>query len=195
MAIDFMVMPLSRYLSGDFITPAMRAAWDLNVSYFIVGPDGKRELPPGIPFGGPDAAAQRERIMNLLLDDLRALPAPVPDQLWDERSGAEPCIERVDVASYQALLESMPALRSGLGGWFQKPRPAHCTATLFLPCDFEQPIAMNSPIECSAGSTDRALLELAAWKKPKAEAAEAAATLRATLEASHRLRLPLIVDQ
>jgi hypothetical protein len=56
-AIDFMVMPLSRYLSGDFITPAMRVAWDQGVPYTIVSPDGTRELPPGLPFGGADAPA------------------------------------------------------------------------------------------------------------------------------------------
>jgi hypothetical protein len=28
MAIDFMVMPMSRYISGDFITPGMRQAWE-----------------------------------------------------------------------------------------------------------------------------------------------------------------------
>jgi hypothetical protein len=33
MAIDFMVMPMSRYISGDFVTAAMRWAWEQGVPY------------------------------------------------------------------------------------------------------------------------------------------------------------------
>ncbi|HEY0466374.1 MAG TPA: hypothetical protein VGC79_19325 [Polyangiaceae bacterium] len=46
MAIDFMVMPMSRYITGDFMAPTMCFAWSQGVPYTIVNPDGKRELPP-----------------------------------------------------------------------------------------------------------------------------------------------------
>jgi hypothetical protein len=43
-AIDFMIMPISRYIAGDFITPIMRFCWEQGTPYFVFGPDGKREL-------------------------------------------------------------------------------------------------------------------------------------------------------
>ena len=36
MAIDFVVVPLSRYLAGDIVTTQMRTAWDSDVPYFIL---------------------------------------------------------------------------------------------------------------------------------------------------------------
>ena len=50
MAIDFMVMPMSRYIIGDFVTLTMRFAWSQGLPYTIVSPGGKREVPPGSPF-------------------------------------------------------------------------------------------------------------------------------------------------
>jgi hypothetical protein len=55
MAIDFMVMPLSRYLTGDFITPEMRWSWESGVPYVILGPNGKVEFPKDVPYGGVEA--------------------------------------------------------------------------------------------------------------------------------------------
>lgn len=46
MAIDFMVMPLSRYLVGDYVTPVMRMAWDQGIRYTITTQEGTRTLPP-----------------------------------------------------------------------------------------------------------------------------------------------------
>ena len=40
MAIDFMVMPFSRYVVGDFITPVMRYAWEQGL------PTGNPEVQP-----------------------------------------------------------------------------------------------------------------------------------------------------
>jgi hypothetical protein len=65
MAIDFMVMPMSRYISGDYITPAMRWAWEQGIPYAVHGPQGKRELPPNIPFGGADAPERRAQIVGV----------------------------------------------------------------------------------------------------------------------------------
>ncbi len=182
MAIDFMVMPMSRYISGDFVTPVMRFAWAQDVPYAIVEPGGKRELPPGVPFGGPDSALRRAQFVEMVLEDLRTLPPEVSNNLWDERSDAEPCFHRVDPASYEALLT-----------YFARVSASHCTATLFLPCDFEEPVALVSPFERTAGAAGRALQELASSTCPP-EAASAIEMLREALTDSLRLRLPLIVD-
>ena len=194
MAIDFMVMPLSRYLSGDFITPGMRACWAEDVPYFIVGPEGKRDLPSGAPFGGADAGKNRERIIDMVLEDLRALPQEISGSLWDERSTQEPRFHRVDPTSYQALLDHFEARRGrSFLGFRRRGEDAHCTSLLCLPCDFQTRVALRSPLERVAGATVRALEELArgGWATPAASAAD---TLRAALEDSRELRLPLIVD-
>src|SRR5262245_62031037 len=104
MAIDFMILPLSRYISGDYVTPIMRAAWEQGLSYTIIGPEGRHECPPGRPFGGPDAPERRAAIQGMLHDDLKTLPPALSGSLWDEQSEVEPRFHRVDPASFDALL-------------------------------------------------------------------------------------------
>ncbi len=183
MAIDFFVMPFSRYVAGDYVTPAMRFAWQQGVPYAIFGPGGTRELPRDLPFGGVDAAARRHSILSMIDEDLRALPAPIADSLWDERTDVEPRFHRVDPASYAALLDE--ARRNG--------QRSHASAEMFLPCEFEQPLRMASPFERVAGSAPRAIRELAAptWSK---ETNSARDTLLAALEDARTLRLPMFVD-
>ena len=52
MAIDIMIMPLSKYFSGDYITPAMQQSWDQNIEYSVVYPDETVTYPKGMPWGG-----------------------------------------------------------------------------------------------------------------------------------------------
>jgi len=195
MAVDFMVMPLSRYIAGDFISPAMRLAWDAGLPYSLIGPDGTRQIPKDLPFGGPDAPARREAIMEMLLGDLRALPL-IESSLWDERSASEPAFHRVDPRSYEALLEeaAQPQRRGPFGIFGSAPAAMHVGTTLLLPCDFAATFAMSSPFLRQVGSTPRALKELSgrAWS---AMAASAAETLRAALQDAARMGVPMIVDQ
>jgi len=194
MAIDFMVMPMSRYITGDFVTPTMRFAWSQGLPYTIVTHDGTHEVPLGSPFGGTDAPTRRARVIEMVLEDLRALPREIATQLWDEHSVVEPRFHRVDTASYEALLAhfarkatpSFWGLRKAVGA-------SHCTSTLLLPCEFKQPIAMVTPFERTAGAVNGAFEELASGKYPH-EAASAAETLRAALADSLELKLPIIVD-
>lgn len=194
MAIDFMVMPISRYISGDFVTPMMSASWEQGVPYFVVGPDGKHELPPGVPFGGPGAGEYRSRIVDMVLEDLRSLPSPISRALWEERSEAAPRFQRVDADSYQALLAFFAARpRRSFFGLRKAEKAAHCATSLFVPCDFEDPIPLTSPFERIAGSTTQALVELSRGGIPD-PARTAAETLAAALKDSAEVRLPLIVD-
>lgn len=192
MAIDFMVMPLSRYLAGDFVTPNMRAAWDTGVPYFILGPQGRRDFPRDVPFGGPDAAVQRARFVPMVVEDLAQLP--IPRGAWDEASSAEPVFHRVDPRAYGGLLEHLATQPGSLLDrlpWTAKRE--HVGASLFLPCDFPRTLAMRSPFERQVGSVPRALavLEGRAWP---GEVSAAVVTLRDALGDAQRLRLPLIVD-
>ena len=192
MAIDFMVMPLSRYIAGDFVTPSMQYSWDMGVAYVIVGPEGTKECPQGVPFGGPGAAAYREAIHDLLVADLQKLPAPIPSQLWDERSPAEPCFHRVDPTSYGALLEEASQRGRGFLGIIGR-KPSHLGAMLLLPCTFDTPFSMVSPIAFDTASAPRALHQLRStrWSDACASAVE---TLGEALDDAVRLGFPLIVD-
>lgn len=68
MAIDFMVMPMSRYITGDYVTPTMRFAWSQGLPYTIVSPDRQREIPHGSPFGGNDAPARRNQVVGMIVE-------------------------------------------------------------------------------------------------------------------------------
>lgn len=194
MAIDFFVMPFSRYVAGDFITPAMRLGWEAAGRYVIVGPEGTRELVKGEPFGGPDAARRRESILPMILEDLQALPVPLD---WDERSAAEPRFHRVDPTSYGALLEEAEHRRGrpSFLGFLTRTQVTtpHLTATVFLPCAFDETLQMVSPFERVVGSIGVALRELDAgnWSDRTTSARE---TLKAALEDAQTLGLPMFVD-
>jgi len=92
------------YLSGDFVTPEMLFAWQQGVPYMQVGPCGIRAFPEGTPYGGPDAKANRERFVPMLIEDLQQLPKTIPANAWDEASNASPGFHRVNPKSYEALL-------------------------------------------------------------------------------------------
>jgi hypothetical protein len=191
-AIDFMIMPLSRYVAGDYVPPAMQLAWDMGLPYTIFGPEGTKQYPQGVPFGGPEAPARREQIVDAIIAELRALPAPVPTQLWDERSQAEPCFHRVDPTSFGAVLDEAARRGRGFLGVFGR-KQSHLLGLLLLPCTFDEPFEMQSPLTVQTGSCTRALQELTStrWSEACASAVE---TLREALDDAVRLRLPLIID-
>ncbi|MCY0997415.1 hypothetical protein OWM54_09735 [Myxococcus sp. MISCRS1] len=195
MAIDFMVLPLSRYIVGDFITPAMRSAWASGVPYSIIGPEGARPLPEGLPFGGPDAPVRRARVIDMLVEDLRQLPVSTPDPLWDERSEAEPRFHRVDPASYEALLEEARRPGKSFLGFRKRGEGdrVHVAAMLFLPRDFEATFEMTTPLRRLTGSTPRALAALERMHWPD-NAKAAVDSLRAALVDSRDHQVPMIVD-
>lgn len=194
MAIDFFVMPFSRYVAGDFITPAMRLGWEAAGRYVIVGPEGTRELAKDEPFGGVDAARRREAILPMILDDLRAMPI---SPTWEERSTAEPRFHRVDPRSYGALLEEANHRRGrpSFLGFLTRAQVTtpHLTATVLLPCAFDETFQMVSPFERVVGSVDVALRELAAgnWSE---RTTLARTTLKEALEDAQALQLPMFVD-
>lgn len=197
MAIDFMIMPLSRYLSGDFVTPTMQFAWQQGLPYTLIGPDGTRAIPKDTPFGGADAATKRAKFVPMMLDDLSKLPGSLGTDLWDEASTAEPAFHRVDPTSYASLLEQTKTRnsRSSFFGLFKRPAAgrAHISATVFLPVAFDEPFDMPVVFERVAGSAPIALRELEVFRWTES-ALEARETLLAALRDAVRLRLPMIVD-
>ena len=197
MAIDFMTMPLSRYLSGDFVTPMMTFAWQQGVPYSLIGPDGKRDIPKDTPFGGADAASNRARFVPMLSGDLTKLPGSLGTNLWDEASTADPAFHRVDPRSYASLLEQATprAAKPAFFGLLKRPPVgrAHVSATVFLPIAFDVPFEMPVVFERLAGSAPVAAreLEVGSWTDAASSARE---TLLDALRDAIRLRLPMIVD-
>lgn len=192
-----MTMPLSRYLSGDFVTPAMTFAWERGIAYSLFGPGGRRDLPKDTPFGGADAPEKRAQFIPMIVDDLKKLPGAVGASAWDEASVAAPTFHRVDPSSYERLLEvaktrvTRPSFLSFLKR--KTAGPAHVTASVFLPVSFDVPFDMPVVFERVAGSAPGALreLEAAGWPDATSSARE---TLLEALRDAVRLQLPMIVD-
>lgn len=194
MAIDFMIMPISRYIAGDFVTPTMRFCWEQGTPYFVIGPDGKREIPPNVPYGGEVARQKRLQIVGMVLEDLRGLPIKDAASIWDEHSEAEPRFHRVDPESYNALCQQpKPGAFRRIISLGKIGGAPHCASSLFLPLTFSSPFPIVEPLERTCGSTPVALKELASAAFMPA-AANAAATLREALQDSMTLQMPMIVD-
>ncbi len=202
MAVDFFVMPISRYLAGDFTTPVMRLAWSLGKPYSLIGVT-VREIPIGEPFGGVTSPQRRQHFLSpgMLLDDLGKYPSSVRDHLWDEGSAAEPRFHRVDVHSYGALIEeNRNAMRTAHSSWSGLRKKAdkqrsHLAAQLFLPIDFDEPFLTEHVFEgWLAGSVSTALHQLSEGKGSQSSEF-ARETLRQALTDAAELRLPMIVDQ
>jgi hypothetical protein len=198
MAIDFMIMPLSRYISGDFVTPTMAFAWELGGPYSLFGPAGRRDIPKNTPFGGTDAPTKRAKFVPMVLDDLKSLPGTLSANLWDEASSAEPTFHRVDPSSYDSLLEEAKtrATRPSFLGLVKRKTlgPAHIAAMVFFPVPFDEAFEMPVVLlERLAGSAPVALRELEAggWADAASSARD---TLMDALRDAVRLNLPMIVD-
>lgn len=194
MAIDFMVMPFTRYIAGDYVTPSMQIAWDAGVPYQLVTPEGPRVCPPDTPFGGHEAPAHRTRILAAVVDDVRALSPVIAANLWNEASIEAPVFHRPDTHSFGALLEwaKSPPRASWLS--FGTPPPSHVLATVYVPVHFvTAPFEAESPLRGVVASAPRALEQLADAKVPEA-AKHARDTLIEALSDAVRLRFPLIVD-
>lgn len=191
MAVDLMVLPLSRYWAGDFITPAMREAWRMGTPYAIVRPHQPlQQLPPDVPFGGPGAPAERRRLLEVVGDVQRQLGIA-----WDDGSDAEPEFYRVDpipwseFSGFALKLDRKPGLFARLAG--RKPVFAHLAhATILLPGRLPELVAGDGFV---IGSLSQAQTELASTPWPSG-AIGAASAFKQAAAAARRLRLPLIVD-
>ena len=193
MAIDLLVMPLSRYFSGDYMTPAMRVFWQAGKPYAVIGPKGRRELAPGQPFGGPDAPSQRAHLLQKLIPDVfQKLAAETTDSPWDDHSDAEPCFHRPSNEGFAALMkEAVLRSRPGKWPWSRKPASSHLArAAIHVPVRFATPLAVADKI---IGSLPMLESELTSQEWPDA-AADAVERLEAAIADATRLRLPLIVD-
>jgi hypothetical protein len=194
-AIDLIVIPLSRYWSGDYVTPAMRLLWEQGIPYSVVTPDGPRTLPPGQPYGGADAATEREKLLeNTLPGLLDKLASVTVDSLWDEKANVEPCFYRPSNSGIAALMEAAVKLaRPKRLPWGRKvPMPARhlAHAVIHLPVRFADPLDAAGMV---FGSLFAVEAELAANTWPAA-ASDAVVAFQAAVSDAKRMKLPLVVD-
>jgi len=185
-------MALSRYISGDFITPAMRQCWEQGIPYKIMRPFQQiQDLPPNIPFGGKDAPQKRTEALGVV----RNIQAQL-GMSWNDSSDAEPTFHRVDPISYESLtrdasrLDKEPSILGNvLGRQAYSSQIAH--GTIFIPPNFDE--MMESDF-CVIGSLPRLEVELAS-NKWSSQAKSAKQTLQNAINDAKRLRLPLIIDK
>lgn len=189
-------MPLSRYCSGDYVLPAMETAWSLGAAYTVIGAQGARTIPNGVPFGGPGAHAQRQALVTQMPDRMRSLGVGIHRVGWNELDDSAPYFARVDPRSTQSMQGDAMRNLDADPGWLDRwrgvrPRRSHLAhALVLLPHDFGE-IARHEGV--AVGSLRRAQSELAevVWS-PESDAA--VADWREAIGHATKRRLPLIVD-
>lgn len=195
-----LVLPISRYVSGDYVTTDMRSSWARGAKHVVQDATGRRELAEGEPLGGAAAPGRRRAALASLERALLAVPAAARAPLWDERDDGEAVCFDAPRAAYEALVGEASREAPAAGSLFDRlaarvrPRPApHLPAVLFLPAPFDPPFTLREPLVRLTGSAPRALAELdrGAFSELARPAAE---TLRAALDACVRQKLPLFVD-
>lgn len=203
MAIEFLVMPLSRYLVGDFVTPAMTSAWERGTSYKCICAEGPLDIKEDVPWGGGSASHQRGRLYPVLDGWLRNLPSPIPANLWDERSEKPARFHRLEAATGAGAI-AYTSLEKQVAGYRLTGKPlfgvelprgtgvAHSGASVFLPCEFAHPFEMVAPLKRVTGSAVLALRELENGAC-SSHASGPRDVLVAALRDALDLRLPLIL--
>ncbi len=206
MAPELFIMPLSRYVTGDYVTPAMASAWGRDEVATIVQPG--RDLihrSRGVPLGGETAAIDRqiarERIDVLLGEytpDLR------PETLWREDSAEPARFHLVHRSSEIALRNEMRNALSATTPFRSllrrlRSRPSHFLSCLvFLPVRLSKPIVLvleaigvGKHRNVLGGSLFALRAELAA-SKPSERASPARSAWLAAADEAMDLKLPLI---
>jgi len=191
-AVDLFVLPLSRYIAGDYITPMMRACWAQGLPYEIVGPQGTRALPPDVPVGGPGAGEHRARIQEMLHEDLLKLPAAISGQLWDERSELEPRFHRLSHTEYGRLCELAQG-RKGFFGFGSSPQLPELEASWFAPQEFDGAFEVEEPLRGRVASAPALLRALEGARIPT-DMQGVVQVFRAALQDSVECRWPLVID-
>lgn len=211
MAVDVLVMPLARYISGNYVTPFMEQAWADRGVYRIASPGGLDEIPPGVPLGGLEAEARCATIAAELVQHLQQRPefAGIP---WDELAGEAVLFQRIgheplfDLRWEAAIrAEAPPSWLRRLARRLLRRRVAAAesplaSASIFLPAVFDQPFELESPQDMGVydcGSLPRLIEELTALALVVEEgtpSGEALATLFAAANVASEAPLPLILD-
>lgn len=189
-------MPLARYWSGDYVSPAMRTAWSLGAAYTMITPDGRIDIPPGQPIGGRDAPARRRERVASAPALFRQLRAAFADPPWDEADDGEIGAWRPDARAFAALLEAIDARLGRNSTFFGRLlgkagyAPHLCFAQILLPATFDTVFLHEGTPMGSLAVVERELGALS----PDPTTASAHQLMVEAVAEGRRRRLPLIID-
>jgi hypothetical protein len=162
MAIDLIVSSLSKYWSGDYITPVMEEAWNLGADYKIASPTGIKTIPRGTPFGGESAGEERKGLVTFVERIMEALRFEGGSRAWNERSDHFG-FYRVDPGSFAEVVRragSQFTKKTGLIGRLKgkKDSLSHlASAPIFMPVEFESPLDLEGKVFGSLAAAKKEL--------------------------------------
>ena len=195
MAVDLIVSALSKYWSGDYITPVMEAAWNLGADYKVALPTGIKSIPRGSLYGGEGAGEERKDLAAFVERIMEALLLEGGSRAWNERSDHFG-FYRVDPRSFGELVKragSQFTKKTGLIGRLRGKRDSFshlASAPIFMPAKFESPLDLEGKV---FGSLVAAREELSSGDWSGISQEEIRPIIQAFEEAASQ-NLPLIVD-
>jgi len=196
MAVDLMITPLSKYWSGDYVTPVMEDAWAIGASYKVMSPNGDiKTILEGQPYGGELAKSEREGLVEFVEEIMNAIPIDCSAESWNERSDYFG-FHRVDPTTFGSLRSQAKSQFTERVGLFdrlkgRKGAKSHLnSALIFIPIKFEQPFDLEGKV---FASLDRARNELVSGSWSDIQEDELAYIISAFQEAEE-VGLPLVFD-
>jgi len=183
MAIEVLIMPLSRYWAGDYVTPGMQRALDPSAPRYKAPARRFSRHDASLP-GGPERAAQeRTQLLEKRIPQLiRNFPYEASSG-WIETSETEPLFFELERAGYEHVL------MDGQDASFDH-MPHLLTASIFLPPrfvrTFEREGLQYGSIPVLTGE-----LRKVSWSR---DAEQTAALFAHASTEALRLNLPLFVD-
>ncbi len=199
MAVDLLVIPLSRYLAGDVVTPEMRAAWERGEVARIetVGGD-VIECPKGTPIGGEGAAEQAKKWREAMDRYRASLPHDIGAIDWDEDAAGAEVVASVEHVAWGALVDAARKKYERRGGLLTKllsgrPKAAShlVNGVVFVDAAFARPFQKGALIFASLPG---ALVELSDLGTLDALSAAAGEAFKTAATIAREQALPLIVD-
>lgn len=199
MAVDLLVIPLSRYLAGDFVTPEMRAAWDRGEVARIETVAGETiECPKGTPLGGKEAKVQASKWREAMDRYRASLPHGIDAIEWNEDAAGAEVVETVDHNAWGALVTAARKKYERRGGLLTKllsgrPKAAShvVNGVVFVDAAFARPFQKGEVIFASLPG---ALVELSDLEGLDALAGAAREAFQKAAVEAREQALPLIVD-
>lgn len=196
-AVELLVMPLSRYWSGDFVSDAMRTAWSLGAPYAAITPEGQVVRHKGETFGGAGSDAVRRDLLKGMQAFFEAVPgADKGGRLWNESSDASIAAGGMTHELYGSLAKFASSALDSTVPWFrrlvgQQGYTSHLAhAMYFLPVQFKGPYERGG---WNIGSLPELRRELQELEAPSSMVDAHQAFVQAAATAAKQ-RLPLIVD-
>lgn len=195
MAVDLIISSLSKYWSGDYITPVMRGAWDIGADYKVMTSQGVKTISNGTPYGGEGANHKRQELVSFVDQIVEALPFEGSSGAWSEES-EHFGFYRVDPDAFGELAKRANKQfteKIGLIGRMKgrKGSVSHLGKSLiFIPIEFETPFDLAGKVFASLQGAKKEL-DAGDWNGIPQEALQP--ILDAFAEAMS-IKLPLVVD-